>query len=340
MNVPETASRDDRPRILIVDDLPANLGVLVSVLGEAGYTVLVAASGDGALARLERSRPDLVLLDVNMPGLDGYETCRFLKADDRWREVPVLFLTAQGDPVDKVRGFEAGAVDYITKPLHPEEVLARVRAHLQIRALQQALEEKNKLLETAMTLRLEAEAQLQQSLDRAVLVVDASGVVWFCTRLAGLLLERYFPDHPKTNTLPAPLKRWLTQGSTVGTWQIGQGEDRLEARLFVHGQPGTHLVLLLEEKLATLNSPARLLQLGLTAREAEVLYWVAHGKTNQDVAQILDTTIHTVKKHMANLMVKTGAENRLVAGLQAAELLELGGDHGKARPGDETRRHQ
>ncbi len=135
-------SRDERPSILIVDDLPANLGVLVSVLSEAGYTVLVAASGDGALARLDRSRPDLVLLDVNMPGLDGYETCLRLKGNDRWREVPVLFLTAQGDPVDKVRGFEVGAVDYITKPLHPGEVLARVRAHLQIPALQQALEKK------------------------------------------------------------------------------------------------------------------------------------------------------------------------------------------------------
>ena len=82
-------------------------------------------------------------------------------------------------------------------------------------------------------------------------------------------------------------------------------------------------MLLLEERLTTVNSPARLLQLGLTAREAEVLYWVAHGKTNQDVAEILNTSIHTVKKHMANLMVKMGAENRLVAGLQAAELLEL-----------------
>ena len=160
-----------------MDDLPANLGVLLGVLDGAGYEVLVATSGEGALARLAYMQPDLVLLDVNMPGLDGYETCRRLKADPRWREVPVLFLTAQDDPVDKVRGFEAGAVDYITKPLHAEEVLARVRAHLQIRSLQQVLAEKNELLETAMARRLEAEAQLQQSLDRAVLVVDADGGV-------------------------------------------------------------------------------------------------------------------------------------------------------------------
>ncbi len=323
MAIPEDASRDEHPRILIVDDLPANLGVLLEVLGEAGYVVLVADSGEGALARMERVRPDLVLLDVNMPGLDGYDTCRLLKADSRWREVPVLFLTAQGDPLDKVRGFEVGAVDYITKPLHPQEVLARVRAHLQIRALQQVLKEKNLLLETAMSKRLEAEAQLQQSLDRAVLVVDDAGAMVFCTRLARQLLKRYFPDHREVDTLPGSLMNWLTQGSTVCAWQVEQERSWLEVRLFVHGQTGTHLVLLLEEKLARVNSPARLLQLGLTAREAEVLYWVAHGKTNQDVAEILNTSIHTVKKHMANLMVKTGAENRLVAGLQAAELLEL-----------------
>ena len=332
MTAPE-AFRDARARILIVDDLPANLGVLLGVLGEAGYAVLVAASGEGALARLEHTRPDLILLDVNMPGLDGYETCRRLKADARWQEVPVLFLTAQDDATDKLRGFEAGGVDYITKPLHAEEVLARVRAHLQIRALQQALREKNALLETAMARRLEAEAQLQQSLDRAVLVVEAGGGVEFCTRLARRLLERYFPDDPEPGRLPAPLAGWLAGRPTASTWQVEGEEGRLEVQLFAPGEPGTHLMLLLEERLATVNSPARLLHLGLTAREAEVLFWVAHGKTNQDVAEILDTSIHTVKKHMANLMVKMGAENRLVAGLQAAELLELGATEPKKSPG-------
>ena len=324
MTAPEAAPRDERPRILIVDDLPANLGVLLGVLGEAGYAVLMAASGEGALARLDRVRPDLVLLDVNMPGLDGYETCCRLKADPRWRDVPVLFLTAQDDAGDKLRGFQAGGVDYITKPLHAEEVLARVRAHLQIRALQQALREKNELLETAMARRLEAEAQLQQSLDRAVLVVGADGGVEFCTRLARRLLERYFPDGADPLTLPVSLAAWLAQRPAASTWRVEHDEGWLEVQLFAPGKPGTHLMLLLEERLAAINSPARLLQLGLTAREAEVLYWVAHGKTNQDVAEILDTSIHTVKKHMANLMVKIGAENRLVAGLQAAELLELG----------------
>ena len=312
-----------RPHILIVDDLPANLGVLLGVLNGAGYEVLVATGGEGALARLAYMQPDLILLDVNMPGLDGYETCRQLKADARWREVPVLFLTAQDDPVDKVRGFEAGAVNYITKPLHAEEVLARVRTHLQIRWLQQTLAEKNELLETAMARRLEAEAQLQQSLDRAVLVVDAAGRMEFCTRLARRLLERYFPAHADPDVLPPLLVTWLDARPTGRPWKIEQAEGWLEVNLFASGQPGAALMLLLEEKPKAIHSSARLLQLGLTAREAEVLYWAAHGKSNQEVATILSASLNTIKKHVANLLVKMGAETRLTAALQAAEILEL-----------------
>ncbi len=312
-----------RPRILLVDDLPANLGVLLTFLEGAGYEVLLAASGDGALARLPYMQPDIILLDVNMPGMDGYETCRRLKADARWRETPVLFLTSLHDPVDKVRGFKVGAVDYITKPLHPEEVLARVHSHLQIRALQQALAEKNELLEHAMARRLEAEAQLQQGLDRAVLVVDDEGQIEFCTRLARRLLDRYFPDEAAgPNILPGPLSRWLASGPAGGRWQTDLAESRLEAQLFTPGQPGGCLMLLLEEKMFVTNSPARLLCLGLTAREAEVLYWVAHGKTNQEVAIILSASLNTIKKHVVNILVKIGAENRLVAALQATEILE------------------
>ena len=312
-----------RPHVLIVDDLPANLGVLQGVLEEAGFHVLVATSGERALTRLAYMRPDLILLDVNMPGLDGYETCRRLKADARWRETPVIFLTAQDDAVDKLRGFEAGAVDYITKPLHAEEVLARVRAHLQIRSLQRALAEKNALLETAMARRLEAEAQLQQGLDRAVLVVDPAGEVEFCTRLAQRLLRRYFPRHADTATLPPPLVEWLAAGPSTAPWSAATKEGRLEVQRFAPGDPGAFVVLRLAETVTGVGSPARLLPLGLTASEADVLYWAAHGKSNQEVALILGKTLNTIKKHVANLIAKMGVDTRLVAALQAAEILEL-----------------
>ena len=313
-----------RARVFVVDDVPANLGVLLTCLDDAGYEVLVASSGDKALARLDQVQPDLILLDVNMPGIDGYETCRRLKADARWREVPVLFLTALGEPVDKMQGFAVGAADYITKPLHTGEVLARVRAHLRIRAFQQTLEEKNALLEAAMAWRLEAEAQLQQGLGQAVIVVDPQGTVSFCSRLARRLLERYFADHADADTLPAPLTRWLGDGVATGSWQPGSAESRLDVQRFSSGQPGAPLMLLLEERVLAAHSPARLLALGLTAREAEVLYWAAHGKSNAEVAAILSTAPGTVKKQMASILYKTGSDTRLIAALRAAELLELG----------------
>ena len=132
--------------ILIVDDTPANLGVLVEYLTVAGYRTLIAEDGSEALANVERFTPELILLDVMMPGLDGFETCRRLKANERSRDIPVLFMTALSSTEDKLRGFEAGAVDYVTKPLQNEEVLARIRTHLTIRRQQGEIESQRALL--------------------------------------------------------------------------------------------------------------------------------------------------------------------------------------------------
>ena len=313
-----------RPHVLIVDDSPANLSVLQGVLESAGFYVLVATNGERALSRLAYLQPALILLDVNMPGLDGYETCRRIKADPRWQEVPVLFITARDDAEDKVRGFGAGGVDYITKPLHPGEVLARVRAHLQIRSLQQTLAEQNALLESAMARRLEAEAQLQQSIDRAMLLVETDGEVEFCTHQARRLLGRYFPSHADATTLPPLLVQWLADELPTGSWTADSlAGGRLEVQRFAHGSPGAYIVLRLVEHSPDAGSPARLLHLGLTASEADVLYWAAHGKSNQEVALILGKTVPTVKKHVVNLMAKMDVDTRLIAALQAAEILEL-----------------
>ncbi|MEY2881715.1 MAG: hypothetical protein RLZZ15_4095 [Verrucomicrobiota bacterium] len=127
--------------ILIVDDTPANLGVLVETLGAAGYQLMVAEDGEEALAQTAQTQPDLILLDVMMPGIDGFETCRRFKSEPRTRDIPVLFMTALSETSDKVRAFAAGGVDYITKPIEHEEALARVRTHLALRRLQRQLEE-------------------------------------------------------------------------------------------------------------------------------------------------------------------------------------------------------
>ncbi len=127
--------------ILIVDDIPTNLDVISEALSNEGYKVAIATSGERALQQIERRPPDLILLDVMMPGIDGFETCQRLKANPKTCDIPVMFMTALADVDNKVKGLKLGAVDYVTKPFQEEEVLARVKTHLQLRLLSQNLEQ-------------------------------------------------------------------------------------------------------------------------------------------------------------------------------------------------------
>jgi PAS domain S-box-containing protein len=129
-----------RPQILVVDDVPANLSILLDLLSGAGFAVSVAEDGESALEQVDYVRPELILLDVMMPGLDGFETCQRLKSNPATRDIPVIFMTGLTDTVDKLKGFEFGAVDYITKPFQHEEVLARVSTHLELQQLKQRLQ--------------------------------------------------------------------------------------------------------------------------------------------------------------------------------------------------------
>ncbi len=138
---------NESPIIFIVDDNPTNISVLFEYLEESGFEVAVAQSGEEALEQLHHVQPDLILLDIMMPGINGFETCRRLKKDKSTKDLPVIFMTALTDEIDKVKGFLAGGVDYITKPLHHEEVLVRVNAHLNIRTLQQQVQSQQTLLE-------------------------------------------------------------------------------------------------------------------------------------------------------------------------------------------------
>lgn len=137
--------------VLMVDDTPANLGVLYELLSEVGYDVLVAEDGESALERAAYARPDLILLDVMMPGIDGFETCRRLKERPDTRDIPVIFMSALSDTVDKVKGLRLGAVDYVTKPFQHEEVLARVHTHLTLQRLKRELAEREARLTAIVT---------------------------------------------------------------------------------------------------------------------------------------------------------------------------------------------
>ena len=137
-------------KILIVDDTQANIDILFRFLNRQGFKVIIAHDGQSAIKKAQFIQPDLILLDIMMPGIDGFETCQRLQADEQTRKIPVIFMTALSEVRDKVRGFEAGAVDYVTKPLEHLEVLARIKTHLTISRLQQALQRKNTELELAL----------------------------------------------------------------------------------------------------------------------------------------------------------------------------------------------
>jgi DNA-binding response OmpR family regulator/DNA-binding CsgD family transcriptional regulator len=297
-------------RVLVVDDTPANLSLLLDALSEAGFDVRVAESGRSALTLLEHTTPDLILLDLVMPGMDGVATCHAIKQRPACNDVPILFMTAVEEPAQKLRAFEAGAVDYITKPVHPPEVMARVRAQVELRAARAGLQRKNEELEAEVALRLDAEAQLAQSLDRALLVVDREHRIVFGTLRASDLLHKHVPTHV-AGVLPMELRHGDRFTGAAGT---------LLVRRFTAADDDPLSVLVLVEEQAP-PGPADLVQLGLTPRQAEVLYWVAQGKTNGETGVILGASARTIDKHMEQILARLGLENRFAATNRANEIL-------------------
>lgn len=196
---PNPFAEFEKPTILIVDDIPANIGVLVDYLEDHEYRVVVAQDGEEALQRAHFAMPDLILLDVMMPGMNGFETCLRLKAMDEVKDIPVIFMTALTDTTDKVHGFEVGGVDYVTKPFQIEEVLARVNAHLALCSMRRKLAEQNERLQEEIAEREQVQTALrltQYSVDNAadaVFWLNAAGCIDYVNRAACELLQ-YSPS--------------------------------------------------------------------------------------------------------------------------------------------------
>jgi DNA-binding response OmpR family regulator/DNA-binding CsgD family transcriptional regulator len=304
---------DDRPaNILIVDDTPGHLSLLVDALHSAGFRPLVAPSGESALQRLATVVPDLVLLDMRMPGLDGLATLARLRELPAARHLPVIFMTAVEEPEQKVAAFAAGAVDYVTKPFHPSEVIARIELHLRLVRTQGKLS-------TELAWREQTERTLQAALEQAVLVVGAGGRVQFVTPRATHLLDRYFPGE-RSGGLPGPVVELLAP------WRSAQASfaekcGTLVVRVIADPGAGEAAMILLEERRAAGDyEPLR--RLGLSERETEVLYWMSEGKSNPEIGIIVGAAAATVKKHAENLYFKLGVDNRAAATRLAMECLQ------------------
>ncbi|MBX3608215.1 MAG: response regulator transcription factor [Piscinibacter sp.] len=281
------------PVVLLVDDAPQSLGALAAELEAEGYTVLVAHDGAAALARLDWVTPDAILLDALMPGLDGFETCRRIKAQPAWAHIPVIFMTGLAETAHIVAGFAAGGVDYVVKPARAPEVLARLATHVR----------------NARAVRLAREAADLGGL--GVLVVDAQRRVAWRSPQAQRWIEGFFGAAGEAACLD-----WLGGEERVAA----DGRALLARPLGDIGLGET--MWLLSLRTAGEAAPSRLASAALTPRETEVLSWIAKGKTNRDVADILGMSPRTVNKHLEHVFEKLGVETRAAAAALASR--ELG----------------
>ncbi|WP_213772153.1 response regulator transcription factor [Bradyrhizobium sp. dw_78] len=291
---------------LVIDDSPETLRLLTDALDGAGMTVMVAMDGAAAMRIVDQITPDIILLDAVMPGIDGFETCRRLKREAGLSNVPVIFMTGLAETEHIVRGLEAGGVDYVTKPIVIEEMLARIRVHLANARLTQS-----------------ARAALDVS-GRFLLAVNGQGkILWATPQAQKLLSDNLAAGADDDLELPASMLQWLEQaqkgkaGSKSQTTVSFPSNEQLQLQYM--GKLGPNEFLLRLAKDATPDLPARFSsELGLTTREGEVLSWLSKGKTNRDIAQILGLSPRTVDKHLEQIYAKLGVENRTAAAAIAA----------------------
>lgn len=289
---------EPRATVLIVEDSPETLGMLHTALEEAGYAVLVALSGDQALAVAAQVTPDVVLMDAVLPGIDGFATTRRLLRLPGAGAVPVIFMTGLTETGHVVEGLGAGGVDYVTKPVVVPELLARIDRHL-------------------ATARLTRAAQ--EAADAAgsfLLAADPDGRLRWATPQAARLLAGC------GGGLPEPVRRWLRSGPAQPL-EVENGEETLVFSPI--GRGGAAEILLRIARRRGARPEAALRDgLGVTPREAEVLFWLARGKSNRDIAAILSLSPRTVNKHLEQIYAKLGVENRASAVALSIRKLEAG----------------
>ncbi|WP_428642952.1 response regulator [Roseibium sp.] len=296
-----------RDTVLVVDDSPETLGFVTEALKKTGIAVLVATSGEAALSICEKVTPDTILMDAVMPGLDGFETCRQIKDNPALRHVPVIFMTGLSETEHIVKALESGGVDFLTKPIDVDELKARIKVHL-----------KNARSVQSAHVALDAAG-------RHLVAVTQEGTVLWSTPQIQHLLARTGAAETSLFRLGRALGDWL-DGQHIGegrprSFMLGLSEE-LAVQLHPLGRVGP------DENLFRVTAEDEAGQIGalqktfeLTQREAEVLIWISKGKANKDIGEILGLSPRTVNKHLEQIFVKLGVENRASAAVRAAEVI-------------------
>lgn len=321
--------------ILIVDDTPENLRLLAQLLTQHGYQARSVPNGVRALSSIRNTAPDLILLDIMMPEMDGYEVCRTLKADPQTRHIPIIFISARDEAFDKVQAFATGGVDYITKPFQAEEVLARIETHLTLQRLQQELLLKNEALQTAndsleakvkartialaeaneaLKAEIEQRKSHQQEKDRLFELAQQQSEQ--LRSMTNWLIET---QQTQREGLSAGLNREIQQKIRL----IRTNLKNLQGMLPRDDNP--HLVTTITDTLhllaemetyvrqvtTDLDHPAEVKQKGsrslllqLSSRERQVFQMVVEGKTNPEIADLLTITLNTVHTYLKRIRTK------------------------------------
>lgn len=295
--------------VLVVDDAPETLAMLIDTLEEAGLTVLVARDGKTAIQLVGRVQPDAILLDAMMPDLDGFETCRRLKSGPSPTPAPIIFMTGLSDASHIVAGLRAGGVDYVTKPVNTDELIARVAVHI------------------ANARLVDDTRHALDAVGQPVMAVSMTGAVtWASGNALGLANDALGLQTGQRMVANEEFLAWLREvaespASSARPWEQPGHRDAVLVNYIGRTTSGDVLVRLSPGT----NSEAAVFRekLGLTEREAEVLHWIVQGKSNRDIAEILTLNAGTVNKHLEKILSKLGVENRTAAAVFA--LRTLGG---------------
>ena len=289
--------------ILVVDDDPDARAILVMALREAGFAVQDAVDGQKGVDAARITLPDLVVMDAVMPILTGFEACRALKAAPQLQHIPVVFMTGLSDSEHVVEGFRAGGVDYVTKPVVLEELIARIRVHL-----------------ANAQMAMSARSALDVA-GRSLLATDHNGAVLWRTPQAARLLEGLdgAGEPPPVLTEALRTLAGAVPDPSAPPHAVRIGGQKLHLAFL--GRAGEEHFFRLSEPVEGREQGILRDALGVTVREADVLLWISRGKSNRDISEILNISARTVNKHLEQVFTKMGVENRAAAAAIATRIV-------------------